>query len=235
MKRIFVPTQDASDWQRLLAQPELHWKPAKSAMATALCWNDAGDRLPPEVAGTLGATGEPALAGLQLLVAMPEWDTPLPGGTTSSMTDVLALARNDAGLVVVAVEGKVNEDFGPTLGEKRRGSAGQSERLRYLEQELQLSARLADSVRYQLLHRTVSALLAARAFHATAAVMLIHSFGDDTRLHDDYAAFCEAMGAMPAGENVCVVKRFTAPKLFLAWCHGDRKYLSLDARAKRPS
>jgi hypothetical protein len=34
-----------------------------------------------------------------------------------------------------------------------------------------------DGLRYQLLHRTVSAILTARDFHAHAAVMLVQSFG----------------------------------------------------------
>jgi hypothetical protein len=40
--------------------------------------------------------------------------TSLPGGQTNSYTDVLALARNDRGLCVLAVEAKVDEDFGLT-------------------------------------------------------------------------------------------------------------------------
>jgi hypothetical protein len=34
MKRVFVPTQSGSDWQRLLAKPKLHWKKGRSAMTT---------------------------------------------------------------------------------------------------------------------------------------------------------------------------------------------------------
>ena len=39
MKRIFVPTRDGTDWQRLLAKPTMHWKMGASAM-TAWCDGD---------------------------------------------------------------------------------------------------------------------------------------------------------------------------------------------------
>ena len=37
----------------------------------------------------------------------------LEGGETTAHTDVLALASNDKGLCVIAVEAKVNEELGP--------------------------------------------------------------------------------------------------------------------------
>ncbi|MFH1125222.1 MAG: hypothetical protein V1758_16320, partial [Pseudomonadota bacterium] len=109
MKRIFVPSQAPSDWQRFLAKPSLHWKKSYSAMTTAACWEDSGGDLPLEVKQTLDASGQRDLAGLKLLAAIPEWEVELLGGTRPSCTDVLALARNDEGLVVLGVEAKVDE------------------------------------------------------------------------------------------------------------------------------
>jgi hypothetical protein len=34
-KRIFIPTHSLTDWQRLLAKPDLHWQPGRSAMTAA--------------------------------------------------------------------------------------------------------------------------------------------------------------------------------------------------------
>ncbi|NQU98400.1 hypothetical protein HQ533_02950 [Candidatus Woesearchaeota archaeon] len=49
----------------------------------------------------------------------------------------MAVTRNDLGLVILAVEAKVDETFGPTLGEKRKNaSEGQLGRITYLEREL---------------------------------------------------------------------------------------------------
>ncbi|HMC22749.1 MAG TPA: hypothetical protein VKL19_12935, partial [Thermoanaerobaculia bacterium] len=94
MKRILVPTESGADWKRLLAKPDLHWKPGKSAMSAAASWEAAGDRLPSELSAALAASNDPNLAGLELLLAVPEWEIELPGGLTTSHTDVLALARN---------------------------------------------------------------------------------------------------------------------------------------------
>ena len=62
MKRIVAPTETGADWKRLLAKPDLHWKPGKSAMSAAACWEAAGNRLPPEVSAALTASRDPDLA-----------------------------------------------------------------------------------------------------------------------------------------------------------------------------
>jgi len=127
-------------------------------------------------------------------LAVPEWEVDLPGGDRPSQTDVLAIGRNDKGLVVVGVEAKVDEPLGPTLGEKRKdASDGQTERIAYLEAVLRRSLPFETSIRYQLLHRTVSAILTARAFHAGVAVMLIHSFSKTSKWRDEFEKFAEAL------------------------------------------
>lgn len=231
MKRIFVPTESGADWKRLLAKPELHWKPGKSAMSAAACWETAGSRLPSEIIASLEASLDPALVNLELLLAVPEWEVALPGGPTTSHTDVLALARNDRGLVVVAVEAKVDEEFGPTLGEKRAApSDGQSVRLKYLHDVLRLAEPLPDSIRYQLLHRTVSAIRTAEQFHAHAAVMLVQSFSPAGRWREDFDWFCRALGALPRSDSVVEIANHQAPRLFLGWCAGDQQFRAMDLR-----
>ena len=164
MKRIFVPTLTGTDWQRLLGKPKLHWKKGRSAMSAAACWEDSHPNLPSEIAQVLNAARDPALSGLELLVAFPEWEVNLPGGDTASQTDILALAQNKKGLVVLGVEAKVDEPFGPTLQKKKAGaSEEQLDRIDYLEKELGRTVPFDNHIRYQLLHRTVSALLTARA------------------------------------------------------------------------
>lgn len=67
-------------------------------MSAAASWEAAHDRLPPEIQACLESSGEAQLRSLELLLAVPEWEVPLPGGETSSHTDVLAVARNDVAL-----------------------------------------------------------------------------------------------------------------------------------------
>jgi hypothetical protein len=228
MKRIFVPTRDGADWQPLLAKPKLHWKKGASAMTAAAAWEDAGSELPPEISLLLSGAVRPELNDLKLLAAFPEWQVALPGGQTTSNTDVMAFCRNDSGLCVLAVEAKVLEDFGPTLGEKRvDASGGQRLRLDYLHQMLGVDL-FNDSIRYQLLHRTASAILTAREFHAATAVLMVHAFDTPADRRQDFNAFCEALRAIPVSPGVFQMPGNNRPVVYLAWCDGEKKYRSVD-------
>jgi hypothetical protein len=228
LKRIFISTRTGSDWQRLLAKPQLHWKKGRSAMTAAASWEDANGALPPEIASLLNASLDDDLSGLKLLAAIPEWEVSLPGGDTASHTDVLAVAQNSRGLCVIAVEAKVDEDFGPLVRDKRVGvSDGQRKRLEYLKSTLGLKT-LDDAIRYQLLHRTASAILTARDFHAGVAVMMVQSFGTKVSLREDFDAFCRALGAQKLPGGMAVVRHFNQPRLFLGWCNGDARFLDID-------
>lgn len=229
MKRIFVPTVSGSDWQRLLGKPELHWKSGRSAMSAAACWEESEPKLPPEISAVLEASGDKSLDSLELLVAIPEWEVDLPGGDRPSQTDVLAITRNEIGLVILGIEAKVDETFGPTLGEKRvDASAGQLERIAYLESELGCDTSLDDSIRYQLLHRTVSAVLTARAFHAGTAVMLVHSFSPESRWRDDFEAFAAAVDGNRLTDDMYEIELNQGPRLIIGWCKGAEEFLSAE-------
>jgi hypothetical protein len=229
MKRIFVPTVSGSDWQRLLGKPELHWKSGRSAMSTAACWESNEPELPQEISAVLEASGDEALGSLEILVAIPEWEVDLPGGDRPSQTDVLAITRNELGLVILGVEAKVGEPFGPTLGEKKmNASAGQLERVAYLERELGCTAPMEDDIRYQLLHRTVSALLTGRAFHAGTAVMLVHSFSPESRWREDFEAFAAALGGSRLTDDLYEIELGQRPRLIIGWCKGAEEFLSVE-------
>ena len=158
-------------------------------MTLAASWEAAHPRLPPEVLHALQESHAPELQGLTLLAAIPEYEVALPGGDTASHTDVLVLARSDVGLAVIAVEGKVDEEFGPTLSSKRtEATDGQDERLKYLHLTLGLSNPMDDTIHYQLLHRAASAVIVSRDFFASVAVMLVHSFSPTRKWFDDYVA-----------------------------------------------
>jgi len=227
VKRILIPTNGGSDWQALLADPLLHWKKGASAMTTAACWEAAAGKLPPEISVLLDSSALEALQNLKMLAAIPEWETELEGGVTTSKTDVLALCRNESGLCVVAVEAKVNEDFGPLVEATRNeASTGQSDRLDSLQRLFGLAS-LSGSIRYQLLHRTASALLTARLFHARTAVMLVQSFGNKANLRADFDYFGESLNGQRIGANIYSITAKESPKLFLAWCQGETKFLEV--------
>jgi hypothetical protein len=193
-------------------------------MTAAAAWEAAGGALPPEIARLLESSREPLLMGQKLLAALPEWQVPLPGGITTSNTDVLAICRNELGLCILGVEAKVLEDFGPLVSTKRTEvSAGQIERMAYLQSLLGVE-RFDDAIRYQLLHRTASALLTARDFHAAAAVMLVQAFDTPEAQRSDFQAFKTALDAREVAPLIYKVDSFTGPALYLAWCDGDSRF-----------
>jgi hypothetical protein len=84
----------------------------------ANCWEAAADKLshglPKEIADVLRTDeSEPTL-----LVALPEHKIPLPGSAGApSQSDLFALIRVGPRTIAATIEGKVDEPFGPQLGE----------------------------------------------------------------------------------------------------------------------
>jgi len=197
-------------------------------MTAAAAWEASAGTLPPEITLLLKSSRDKLLIGQRLLLALPEWKVALPGGTTTSNTDVLAICRNDLGVCILGVEAKVLEDFGPLVAEKRAAaSLGQTERLAYLHTLLGVEC-FDDSIRYQLLHRTASALLVAREFHAAAAVMLVHAFDTPAAQRADFLAFVAAFRGCEIAPLIYKIRAFENPALYLAWCDGDSEFRKVE-------
>lgn len=160
------------------------------------------------------------------MLAIPEHKVSLPGGSRPSQNDIWVLARSQGQLVSIAVEGKVSEPFGPTVQEWQiESSSGKSERLSFLQQVLGISS-VPESTRYQLLHRTASAIIEAQRFNAASAVMLVHSFSQSNEWFQDYAAFASLMGGSAVENGIISVSNRSGVALHLAWVQGNQTYLS---------
>jgi hypothetical protein len=123
----------------------------------------------------------------------------------------------------------VDEPFGPTLKEKKSDATqDQLDRIAYLEKELGRVTPFEGHVRYQLLHRTVSAILTARAFHASVAVMLVHSFSQDSKWRDDFETFCKGLGCKTLTSDLREAPNREGARLILGWCKGDEIYLGIE-------
>ena len=218
MNDIYLPSAGSHQWQWLLASPGLHWKHGASAMALADAWEHA-DGFPTVVAESLGT--DPDLAGLTMLLGLPEFEVALEGGSRASQTDLFVLARAAGGdLVTIAVEGKAREPFGDQpVSQWRAGNGkGRERRLAQLLGALGLADddRL-DPIRYQLLHRTASAVLAASRFGARQAVMLVHSFPQGQDWFDDFEAFAGLFGATVSRGSTVPVRQLDDIRLHLGW------------------
>jgi uncharacterized protein DUF6946 len=117
-------------------------------------------------------------------------------------------------LVSIAVEGKVHEDFDKTLKKWYNSDDtkhGRKERFDYLCRVLGLQGKCSEedeSLKYQLFHRTASAIIEAERFCAKHAVMLVHTFYQDSNLShfDDYQNFAKlfAINVNDIKENALV-------------------------------
>lgn len=219
MKRVFIPSSSASDWRKLLADPDTQWERKASAMELAVSWEAAQktDRgLPAEVAKVLDQHS--SLAGARLLVALPEHKVTLKGRGKASQNDVWALLRVGNGYISMAVEGKAGEPFASTLEEwLKAASNGKTERLDFLCRVLQAATAPSPDLRYQLFHRTASAVLEAQRFGVPLAVMLVQSFREDLQSWNDYSAFCSFLGATAVRGGITEARRTGTEQLFLGW------------------
>jgi len=226
MPRFFAPADNPADWQRLLAKPDLHWKTGYSARSVAYSWTEARG-FPREVRAIFDESDAACLHDLEFLIGIPEHEVPLPGGRRPSQNDVFVLARGSDGLVSIAVEGKVSEPFDSPVNKRFADpTPGQSTRLDFLLELLELGRDDVGGIGYQLLHRTASAILEARRFGARHAIMLVHSFSQELAHFDDYAAFVGLYGKTAAPNQLIEARQLGDITLYLGWAVGNAEYLT---------
>ncbi len=218
MKRIYIPTTSPEDWRKLLADPEKHWKPGYAACELARCWEDAKG-FPASLQAMFTGSEIPALQKLELLFAIPEYRVGLPGGGHASQSDLFVLAKAaDGNLLSLTVEGKVNESFGPTVKAWfKNPSPGKKKRLEFLLANLGLTDKFIEDIRYQLFHRTVSALVEAKRFNAPYAMMLVHSFSPEETGFEAYQAFLGLFGQSVQVGTLVELPVSGSIRLFSGW------------------
>ena len=231
MGKFFIPTTRPKDWQQLLAKPKKHWRGGFSAKALAHAWEEA-EGFPPEVRQVLSDGAFPVLRDVELLLALPEYNVPLPGGQRSSRNDIFVLGKTEGQLIAITIEGKVKEPFDKLVGEWLKGikpNSGKPGRLQFLKQLLEIEDRNVDRIRYQLLHRTASALLLAEQFNAPYSMMLVHSFSQENAHFEDYRAFLNLLDVGDAEDSVPNSVSYVGKKngvdLYLAWVRGEERFL----------
>ena len=223
MSKIFKPTRGADDWRDFLADPILHWKTGYSAKSMAYAWEENAG-MPPRIQQALSSAFE---GDIDTLIVIPEYKVPLPGGRTQSQNDAFVLVRIGNQTAVIMIEGKVEEPFGDPISKWfDSASKGKTERLTYLTKTLGLSESPPVHLRYQLFHRTASAVIEAERFKADMAIMLVHSFSQTHKWFGDYAAFADLMRCDGAHlGNVVKSDLATVRPLYLGWVTGDPVYL----------
>jgi len=221
MNCIYIPTEGPEDWRRLLVSPDKQWRDGYSAKSLAEAWETA-DGFPEDVRNTLGTSGIEAFKNMVMLLGIPEYKVPLPGGAAASQNDLFVLAKGKDGQIVIMVEGKVNESFGPYVSEWLKGaSEGKKKRLAFWCDTLGLQTEKVYPLRYQILHRAVSVLITAQRFGAQHAVMLVHSFSSENTGFDDFASFCIRLDEDPDIGQVQSMGILNGISFYAAWVKND--------------
>jgi hypothetical protein len=223
MRQLFyAPTDGPESWQKLL--PEKHWRSGYSAKTLAHCWEE-NEGFPKEFEFAFEKSGLEA----EILLAIPEFKVNLDTAAGPSQNDIFVLAKDSEGLIVIMIEGKVEEPFDKTIKEwKMQESDGKEQRFDYLLEQLQLDKNANyDLYYYQLFHRTVSAIKTAEKFGAKKAIMIVHSFSQAHLHFEDYKDFAELLKNDDNIEpdTIFCCKQIGEIDLYLGWVVGDKKYL----------
>jgi len=223
-KRILIPTDGPESWQQFLAEPDRQWQSGFSAMSTAYSWENANG-IPKEILQLFTYADEPTLRDASLAIAIPEYKVALEGGSRPSQNDVFVILSCSRGLITLMVEGKAREDFDVTLGvwKKRTSPQGVKARMADISENIGLAKTIPDNIRYQLLHRTASAVIEAKRFHAPFAALVVQSFvTDDAQNHyQDFCAFVQLFDKTPAKDKLVEISQPKGCQLFAAWVQSE--------------
>jgi hypothetical protein len=209
-----IPVIDAREVRRSLPEPDIQWVPGSSAFELAFAWVAAGD-LPPSVRRVLLSV--PAYADIKLTKAVFAKHTDLRSFGGPNDTHLMVYAEVKDGSVVIAVEGKREEGFGPSVAHWK-DSVARERRLNTICQTLCVDPKDCQALNYPLLRRTVSALFEAQHEHAKHAMLMVHSFSDKDTGFEAFRAFTATIGAPVLAPNQVSVERvLDGVSLRFAW------------------
>jgi hypothetical protein len=221
--KIFIPSYGPESWQDFLASKK-HWRKGYSAKTMAYCWEDSNG-FPKNFNDVLLKAG----LDLKMMLALPEYKVYLDTLKAPSQNDLFVLSRDSQGLATVMIEGKVEESFDKTV-EKWYDSPTKLDRMDFLVTKMEINGGITDyyNLRYQLFHRTVSAILVAEQFYAKKAIMIVNSFSQKDKWFDDYLNFVKILNPdiEPKVDEISFCKKLESGiDLYVGWIRGDKEYL----------
>lgn len=199
------------------------WKDGFSAKELAKAWFRHGrPRVPSEYMSLFESA--PPFAGMSVATVHPEVQTSLDEFRGGRSADAVLLGVANGQRVLVSVEAKAGEDFGPMIGPYlRRVTSGTNvpERVDSLSAAV-FGRRVVSydptlvTLRYQLLHGLAGTAIEAKHRGAELAAMVVHYFPNDRRpladsLADFQAFVTEASGGVVADIQPNVLVPLTLP------------------------
>lgn len=181
------------------------WKEGRSAMELARAWV-LGDNVvvPEELQRLLETNSE--FSGTTLVEGRPEEETRLDDFRgMGRVSDLLLIGERAGERVVISVEAKADESFGPTvdayIAKERPEESNAPARVQQLSRAVfGVEAEHIGSLRYQLLHAVAGTLIAAKDHGAGKALFLVHEFLTATdrlkveRNESDLSALLQLLG-----------------------------------------
>ncbi len=218
-RRIFPPSLGPSSWRAFLADSFVHWRRGKSAWELAVAWEAASKStsgMPTEVVQALDTN--PTFRDAELIAAIPEHRVTLDDERRPSQNDLWLVLWTPRGFASVTVEAKAGEEFDKPIDQwLNQDSRGKDARLRFLTKALGLVDPPPGHIRYQLVHRTASAILEAERCHFALALMLVQSFEESRTSWTDYEAFASCLGLSVSRGSTAGPRRVGGIDLYLAW------------------
>jgi hypothetical protein len=210
------------EWRRLLADPEMHWKNDKSARLLAYSWCE-NNGFPKEVESVLIDSEIPIFKNLNILFGFPEYKVSIQGGSRHSQNDLYLYSRSGDDIVVVMVEGKVDEPFDKTVNNwlKDKKNNHDHPRLLYLKELLNIQQKDIGNIYYQLLHRTASVIIESKRVKASHGLVLIHSFSEKDSHYDAYRDFLDLFNLSAKINRISGPVLFDKVSVYFTWIKGD--------------
>ncbi len=221
----YQPLRSFEEWRKLLIDPELHWKDGKSAKELVKYWADRNS-MPLEFTRLFGDER------VEIVFMFPEYQVSMPASGRNSSNDLYILAVTETGYSVIMIESKAGESFDELVSDWYKGKTkntdhgkNASNRLNAILCELGLKKYANEPYieigryRYQLFHRTLSAIKEAKRIKANNAVVIIQSFAKDPQSLDDFMGFVGLLIPNPSKQ----VNKLIGPveidgiKLSFAW------------------
>jgi len=210
------PIHSIEDWFHF-APPKRgsrQWKDGRSAKELAKTWFKTGVPRVPENLEALFKS-HPATKDLVMKIGIPEIVTRLDSfGGEQRNHDLILLGHVGDIRMLVAIEAKADEEFGPVIQEYRTSKLGTSSKVperidllldsifgRPIDEEL-------GQLRYQLLHGLGGALIEAKNRGAAQAVFVVHEFISDKveqdKLDRNAADFERLVRTFPGWEETII-------------------------------
>lgn len=177
----------------------VHWQDGRSAKELARAWLNAVPEFPAEIRTVLES--RVGIGPIKRWSAEPEARIPFDdfGGEPANL-DVLLIAHDAHGPVIIGIEAKADEPFGLSVRDTLRAAKArlaENPRSKGITRLEQLICGIFGSepgdvdayahVRYQLLTATAATLCAAERQGATRAVLLVHEFITDRTSDKNHA------------------------------------------------